>query len=234
MNHISRAAILIGLLALSACGKREPVPAPVNPDGVTGTTQTIAPTAEQLETESSLSTKRGIVLMTAETRRFRACNGPGELPLTDQTDGLLARVYDELGDKPLYVETFGDRDDSGNFVIEELLYATANNIQAACGAPLAKYELLARGNDPTWSVEVTQDAMVVKQSGAPTEIKFTSVDTADAEGTVTYRAGVDKHVLELTVTQQACRDASSGEYYGYAASAKLDKHTLTGCARLGE
>jgi uncharacterized membrane protein len=44
---------------------------------------------------------------------------------------------------------------------------------------------------------------------------------------------VDKHVLELTVTQQACHDAASGEYFGYAATAKLDKQTFNGCARIG-
>jgi uncharacterized membrane protein len=236
LSFTSRLGILaISLALLNACGDRTP-PAPP-PD-----TNQVAPpssmeltqmTPEQLEAESSLSVKRGIVTLTDATRLFRACGSNGDSKLTDQTDGLLDRVYAELSSKPMYVEAYGERAVNGDFVMEEMLYATSSGIDTRCAAQTTRFELLARGNEPTWSVEITQDAMVLKQTGAPTEIRFTEVDTADAEGTVTYRAGVDKHVLELTVTQQACHDAASGEYFGYAATAKLDKQTFNGCARVG-
>jgi uncharacterized membrane protein len=228
-----RVALPLALLTgLCACGKQSAPPPPTD----TAPAQT-APltqlTPEQLEAESSLSVKRGVITLSDAARRFRACGNNAETKLADQTDGLVDRVYGELGGKPLYVEAYGERADTGDFVLEEMLYATANGIEAACAGPATRYELLARGSDPTWSVEISQDAMVLKQTGAPTEITFTAIDTADAEGTVTYKAGVDKHVLELTVTQQACHDAASGEYFGYAATAKLDKQTFNGCARVG-
>jgi len=225
----ARIVTTLALCTLAACGEKKP-PAPPAAQQPAPTAQM---TPEQLEAESSLSVKRGVITLTDASRRFRACSGNAESKLTDQTDGLLDRVYGELSSKPIYVEAYGERADNGDFALEEILYATANGIEGACAAPALRYELFARGNEPTWSVEITQDAMVMKQTGAPTEITFTSIDTADAEGTVTYKAGVDKHVLELTVTQQACHDTASGEYFGYAAAAKLDKQTFSGCARIG-
>jgi len=223
-------AATLALSALAACGKKEP---PAQPAANTQPAPAEQMTPEQLEAESSLSVKRGVITLTDASRRFRACGGNAETKLTDQTDGLLDRIYGELSSKPIYVEAYGERAENSDFVLEEILYATAGGIEAACAAPVSRYELYARGSEPTWSVEITQDAMVLKQTGAPTEITFTSIDTADAEGTVTYKAGVDKHVLELTVTQQACHDSASGEYFGYAAAAKLDKQTINGCARIG-
>lgn len=233
MSLSPRTAVIFSVMTivLGACDKQEPAIAPSAPM----TTSTSVPAnAEQLEAESSLSTKRGIVTLAGERQMFRACGTSQDFVLKDQTDGLLIRVYGELGGKPLYVESFGDRDESGEFVLEELLYAATTNPTTACQAPRARYELLAHGVNPSWSVEVTQDAMVLKQTSAPTEITFGTVDTSDTEGTVTYRAGIDKHVLELIVTQQACGAAERGEYFGYTATAKFDKQVFSGCARLGE
>jgi uncharacterized membrane protein len=184
--------------------------------------------------------KRGVITLTSQTRSFRLCGANVDLTLTDQLDGALDRAYAELGGKPIYAEVYGDRGEAqaGNaptaFNVEELLYATATSPAAACAAPRTTFELQARGSEPTWSVEVHQDTMLFKQTTAPTEIKFAAVETADTEGTVTYRAGADRHVLELVITQRACRDALTNEYYGYNATARIDKQTLNGCARVGE
>jgi uncharacterized membrane protein len=185
-----------------------------------------------------LSIKRGIVTQTDKSFGIRLCSANTEIPLADQSDGAFARIYGELGGKALYVEAYGERTEaaagSGTFALEELLYATSVNPTSACATPAGKYELLARGSEPSWSVEVGGDTMLLRQSDAPTEIRFTGIDTNDTEGAVTYRAGVDKHVLELTVTLRACRDAVSGEFFAYSATAKFDKHSFNGCARVGE
>jgi len=225
----------------SGCGKDKE--ADKAPTDTAATTAPVLPTAspQELEAESGLSVKRGIVTLTSQTRSFRFCGTNVDLTLTDQLDGALDRVYADLGAKPLYAEVYGDRGEvpSGSkaatsFNVEELLYATNNNPVAACGAARGAYELLARGSEPSWSVEVHQDTMLFKQSIAPTEIKFTAVETADTEGTVTYRAGADRHVLELVITQRACRDSLTNEYYAYSAAVRIDKQALNGCARVGE
>jgi len=214
--------------------------------GATATPTLPTGSPQALEAESSLAVKRGVITLTAQMRSFRLCGSNVDLTLTDQLDGTLDRVYADLGGKPIYAEVYGERgaaQASSNapsalnisaFNVEDLLYATANNPAAACAVPLGAFELQARGSEPTWSVEVHQDTMVFKQTSAPTEIKFSAVETADTEGTVTYRAGADRHVLELVITQRACRDALTNEYYAYNATARIDKQTFNGCARVGE
>lgn len=226
-------------LMLFACKPASsPPPETAAPTSGDQTTQAPAPTPAELEAESSLSIKRGIVTQTDKAFGVRLCSANSEIPLVDQSEGAFARVYADLGGKPIYIEAYGERMDSaagdGNFALEELLYATSVNPANACTAPAATYELLARGSEPTWSVEVSRDTMLLRQNDAPTEIKFTGIDTSDTEGAVTYRAGVDKHILELTVTLRACHDAVTGEFFAYSATAKLDKHGFSGCARVGE
>jgi uncharacterized membrane protein len=246
MRSIALAAgLLLTYLLLPGCGNRN-TETGAAADAPTANANAAAPATPQaspqdLEAESSLSVKRGVITLTAQTRSFRLCGANVDLTLTDQLDGALDRAYADLGGKPIYAEVYGDRGDvppgsnaSAAFNVEELLYATANNPAAACATRLGPFELLARGSEPTWSVEVHQDSMVFKQTAAPTEIKFTAVETADTEGTVTYRAGADRHVLELVITQRACRDALTNEYYAYSATARIDKQTLNGCARVGE
>lgn len=229
------AALLTCAAFIAAC-QQHTTETPVATTPSADTTPT--PSPEELEAESSLSLKRGIVTQLDKTFSIRLCAVNNEIPLIEQTEGLLTRIYTELGDKPLYIEAYGERVESASggrsFVLEELLYATSMNPTAACAAPRGAYELLARGSEPSWSVEVAQDSMLLRQSEAPTEIKFTHIDTSDTEGSVTYRAGIDKHVLELTVTLRPCEDAVSGEFFAYTATAKIDKRTLNGCARVGD
>jgi uncharacterized membrane protein len=231
-------------LLLAGCGSSNTETGAADAPASTTATAPVLPAAtpQELEAESSLSVKRGVITLTTQTRSFRLCGANVDLTLTDQLepDGALDRLYAELGGKPIYAEAYGDRGEvqpgsnaPSAFNMEELLYATANNPAATCAVPLGTYELQARGSEPTWSVEVFQDTMVFKQTVAPTEIKFTAVETADTEGTVTYRAGADRHVLELVITQRACRDAVTNEYYAYSATARIDKLTLNGCARVG-
>jgi uncharacterized membrane protein len=231
-------------LAMAGCGRKDEearsAAAPTTPEA-TAALPAASTSPEELEAESALSIKRGVITLTAQTRSFRLCGSNVDLTLTDQLDGALDTAYTELGAKPMYAEVYGERGDAqpgsnapNSFNVEELLFASGNNVAAACDTPLGKYELLARGNDPTWSVEIAQDSMTFRQTGAPTQIEFTAAETADAEGTVTYRAGLDKYVLELTVAQRACRDVAANEYYAYTATARLNKLTFNGCARVGE
>lgn len=232
-------ACCVFALVLGACKQQTPqTQAPATPAGNEPAASVPTQSPQELEAESSLSVKRGIVTQTDKTFAIRLCSANSEIPLADQTDGVLTRVYGELGGKSTYIEAYGERvaavDGKNTFTLEELLYASSVNPTNTCTAPGATYELLARGSEPAWSVEVSKDSMLLRQNEAPTEIKFTGIDTSDSEGAVTYRAGVDKHVLELTVTQRACRDMVTGEYFAYNAIAKLDKRTLNGCARVGE
>src|SRR5262245_64978047 len=90
-------AALASMVVLSACGGKEQPPATEVPTANTATPAAPAATAAELEAESSLSVKRGILTLTAQTRSFRLCGTNVDLTLTDQLDGALDRVYAELG-----------------------------------------------------------------------------------------------------------------------------------------
>jgi len=234
---------------LAACGKSDrdaevqttvpSLPAGIDVGPAAAPAALPAGSPEELEAESSLSVKRGVITLTAQSRSIRLCGSNVDLTLTDQLDGALDTVYAQLGNKPMYAEMFGDRGDGANaaqsaFNVEELLYASTANSEGACQSLRGEYELLARGVDPEWSVEVRGDNMTLKRAGAVAPVTLSSVETADTEGAVTYRAGSDGRVLELVITQRGCGGAGSSEYFAYSATARFDKQTFNGCARVGE
>jgi uncharacterized membrane protein len=239
------ACCLLGCGVLAACGGGDrdadaqatlptlPAGIAIESDGAPAALPTGSP--EELEAESSLSVKRGVITLTAQSRSIRLCGSNIDLTLADQLDGALDAVYARLGGKPVYAEMFGERGDGAiAFNLEELLYATSANVAGACQTRLGGYELLALGVDPEWSVEVRPDAMTLTRAAASAPVQFTSVETADTEGAVTYRAGGDGHVLELVITQRGCGNPDRAEYFAYTATARFDKQSFNGCARVGE
>jgi uncharacterized membrane protein len=206
-----------------------------------------APTQAQETADSSLSIKRGIVMLAQDRITFRPCNEKAELWLLDQSDGTLQETFaDEMEKGPamLYVEAYGERapvsEDieearayAGTFVLEEVLYAGVQGQVKGCDEPAASYIVMARGTEPFWAVQVDDAGIVWRQPAEPKEISLGVPQTQDAEGTVRYHASSNGHTLELLVDAQACRDAMSGEFFAYSARAALDGKEFTGCARVG-
>lgn len=241
------------LLTLAGCSKA-PEPARELPP----TTLPTAPapgddTAADTEppSESGLAIKRGVVTLAADLAIFRPCGEAADVWMIDQTEGVLARTF--AGDKPadggalkLYIEAYGERattaEDlpaaakaySGVFVLEEALYAAPAEQIHGCDTPAKDYIVAARGSEPFWSVEVTDAALTWRQTEEPKEISLPAPQTQDSEGAVSYTAADKDHQIELMIESQDCRDAMSGEYFAYAARAKLDGKQLAGCARVGK
>lgn len=217
-----------------------PAPAPAGAE---------APAAAEPPAESGLSIKRGIVTLTPERGTFRPCGEQGDLLLVDQTDGVLARTF--AGEKDgngaaqplkLYIEAYGERATdqpapagfAGTFLLEEALYAAPDGQTKGCDSPAQDYIVAARGNEPFWSVEVTDAALLWRQPEEPKEISIAAPQPQDAEGAVSYVANNDEHKIEVLIEAQACQDDMSGEYFAYAARATLDGKRFTGCARVGK
>lgn len=241
------------LLTLAGCSKA-PEPARELPPTTLPTAP--APTDESAaETEppaeSGLAIKRGIATFVAGQSTFRPCGEQADLWMVDQTEGLLARTF--VGEKPadgtplkLYIEAYGERatgaEDlpegakglAGVFVLEEALYAAPDGQTQGCATPAQDYIVAARGSEPFWSVDVTEAALIWRQPDEPKEISLAAPQTQDSEGAVSYTAADASHKIELMVEAQACRDAMSGEYFAYAARAKLDDKQFAGCARVGK
>jgi len=242
------------LLTLTGCSKA-PEPARQLPATTLPTSPEPADeaaTETEPPSESGLAIKRGVVTLAADHAAFRPCGEQTDLWMVDQTEGLLARTF--AGEKPadgaplkLYIEAYGERATTaedlpanatgyaGVFVLEEALYAAPDGQQTrGCDTPAGDYIVAARGSEPFWSAEVTEAALTWKQPEEPKEISLPAPQTQDSEGAVSYTAAAKDHQVELMIEAQACRDAMSGEYFAYAARAKLDGKAFSGCARVGK
>jgi uncharacterized membrane protein len=254
-RSLGKAALLCAsILVVCACSRkdestpaapaREPAPTTPATAAVPADTE---PPHETSAAESSLSVKRGVVMLAQDRATFRPCDENVELWIVDQTDGLLhehfasrnaaepAKVYVEVYAEraPVTEEVPAARAYAGTLVLEDVLYATAGEGRS-CGTPQPTYIVVARGNEPFWSVEVTAEQMKWKQPTAPKEITLKSPQTEDAEGAVRYRASGEGHELELVIAQQHCKDSMSGEFFAYAAKATLDGKEFNGCAHIGQ
>lgn len=242
------ALLLSAVLAvLSGCQPDAPAPAEAPTTNAIGTT-TPASAPPATDAESSLAIKRGTVALTTDTRVLRLCGGSEDLWLAQQDDQTLDETYARLAGEPgtpLFVEVRGERIPTPPgaaipasfkqaFVLEELLYAGVVSEGGGCAAAVPAYRVLARGNEPFWSVEIDSDQLLLREVDAAAATRFSVQETQDAEGSVTYRGASGNKTLEITVTNNSCSDSMSGEYFAYAADLKLDGRTLRGCARVGE
>ncbi len=246
-TRFPHASVLLVLAAVAAC----------QPDGTTSETVSTPPagapapavtTRAAAETESSLVIKRGTVIFTADTRVLRLCGQSEDLWLVQQDDQTVDETYAKLAGEPgtrLFVEVRGERVASppGSvipasfkqaFILEELLYAGVPAEGGACAAPTPAYRVLARGNEPSWSVEIDSDQLLLRRLAEPVPATFSVQESQDAEGSVTYRGASGGKALEITVTSSPCSDTLSDEYYAYTAELTLEGRTLRGCARVGE
>jgi uncharacterized membrane protein len=250
--HIERKAAVVAALLLTACSRHE-APAERG-DGAASppaSAAAAAPEAAMSEppAESGLAIKRGVVMAASDRSTFRPCDSQAELWVLDQTDGLLVRTFgSEASTAPLvlYVEAYGERTPAdaeglpeaarayaGAFVLEEVLYAAAQDAVKGCSAPPGAYVVAARGGEPFWAVEVNEDRIVWRQPEEPKEIAFGAPQTEDAEGAVRYVASGAGREVEVLIEAEPCRDSMSGEFFAYSAKAKLDAREFSGCARVG-
>lgn len=204
--------------------------------------------SEQASAESGLAIKRGIAMLAEDRITFRPCDENAELWVLDQTDGTLAREFAgeaQTGPAMLYIEAYGERADvdddvpaarpyAGTFVLEQVLYAGLQDQVRGCSEAPGGYVVAARGNEPFWSVEVSDAALVWRQPDEPKEIALGPPEMQDAEGAVRYQASSSGHELELLIDAQSCRDSMSGEFFAYSARAVLDGKPFNGCARVGK
>jgi len=242
------------LLTVSGCSKAPEPVAPAPPPPVATTPAVPEETTDsEPPAESGLAIKRGVVTLAADHSSFVPCGETGELLMVDQTDGVLTRTFageKNDDDKPndplkLYVEAYGERAAAsegapaargyaGTFILEEALYAAPIGQTRGCEVPAQSYIVAARGSEPFWSIDVTDTTLIWRQPEEPKELILPAPQTQDSEGAVSYAASSDGHQMELMIEAQPCRDATSGEYFAYAARATLDSKQFTGCARVGE
>lgn len=219
-------------------------PAAAAPSDAVPTDAPAAGSSDTREPDSSLSIKRGIAKSAGDHVLFRPCDDQADLWLIDEGDDMLAQLFTEAM-KAAYVEVYGERapvpgdlpaarNHAGVFVLEQLLYASAPSDSGGCVPAAADAIVVARGNEPFWTAQVTETKAAWQQQDPTLEIDLDTVQSQDVEGTVSYRARSDSHELELVIVAQPCRDLVSEEFFAFAARARLNDAEFKGCARVGK
>ena len=241
-------SVCVASTVLFACSKStSPVPPTAAPDAAPVPTATMPPpSASELPADSGLALKRGTLTLAAKQATFQPCGASTQLWVIDQTDGVLRQTFaNEPIPLELYIEAHGERTAvpdtipaasayPGAFILEEVLYATQPAETQGCKEGAPTYIVIARGNEPFWSVEVTADKMVWRQPESPAEVTINAPQSQDSEGTVGYVGAASGHKLELFIDAQPCRDSMSDAFFAYSARAVFDGKELKGCARIGE
>jgi uncharacterized membrane protein len=249
-----RLAILacVSASALSSCERNADPPAATAPTlessaSAPASTEPAAamPATAAEPAESSLAVKRGIIMLAQDRMTFRMCGDKAELWLVDQTDGVLKQAFADQGTGPtmLYAEVNGERGAvapdvpaaaayGGSFLLEEVQYAALQSQTRGCDGPAPDYIIAARGNESSWSAEVFETEVRWREAGQK-DVVLPEAQTQDAEGAARYHSKGNGHELDLAIEQQQCREASTGEYFAYAAKATFDGKEYAGCARVG-
>ena len=168
LQQISTLVCSATLLLLAGCSRQpeQPAAAPTDtaaPPSAVPTAQLAVPAQAEPPADSSLSIKRGVVMLAQDRMTFRPCDEKPELWLLDQSDGSLRQTFGEemqKGPALLYVEAYGERapvaEDiaearayAGTFVLEEVLYAGVQGQVRDCDEPATSYIVTARGNEPS-------------------------------------------------------------------------------------
>lgn len=236
----------IGAFAICSCTKQEaPATRPLG-DTTPIAQRSSASAPSEPPAESSLALKRGKLLLSTEQALFQPCGSETPLWVVDQSAGVLREIFaDPAKPLELYIEAHGERTSvppdiaaagayAGAFILEEVLYASAAGEGQGCEQPAPAYVVLARGNEPFWSIEIGDGKLIWRQPEAPQEVVIDALQTQDAEGAVGYSGAAEGHSIELVVEAETCTDSMSGAYFAYGARATFDGKPLKGCARIGE
>lgn len=186
-------------------------------------------------------------MLTNDIRTLRLCRESTDLWLAGEGEGL-DEIYSRLAGEPgasLYIEVRGERTATPQgttipatyaqtFLLEQVLFAVMPGEAGSCADSLPAARVRATGNEPSWSVEITAERVRIREPEPAAPLDLPVTESQDTEGTVTYRAAGEGHMLELVVIAQTCSDSMSGAYFAYTAEGYLDGRELRGCARLGE
>ncbi len=101
--------------------------------------------------------------------------------------------------------------------------------QAQVPAGPAIRSLRARGNEPGWSVDVSDAAIVMTTMEGEVRTGAPVLDTVFADGAVLYVASGDKGEIAVKVTDQVCKDNMSGMPHPYRVQVWTGGQELDGC-----
>lgn len=188
---------------------------------------------------------KGHAVFGHEVRTIRPCGEEDALWAVDSTQ-LLRELHGELapGVEP-YEEVFvvvrgtlGESaadgfgaDYPGSFYVDRVLYAAGEGW--GCDLDLSRFQFQLSGNEPFWSLVVTDSTVELNRMDAGLEI-WNDAQSETTDDRVKYFAEVDgERAVAVTIWREPCRDSMSGAYHAYSASVMTAGEELLGCAIRG-
>jgi putative lipoprotein len=198
-----------------------------------------------VETPRVAEILKGHAVFGHEVRTIRPC-GEDEVLWAIDSSSVLWDVHQELapGAEP-YEEVFvtvsgnpGDAlsegfgaDYSGAFYVDQVVYAATEGW--GCDLDLSRFLFRLSGNEPFWSLTVTDTAAVLNRMDAPQQV-WSDVDAEATDGGFRYVGGNGgSGSMEVSISDEPCRDSMSGAYHAYSASVAVNGEVLNGCAIRG-
>ncbi|MFA6031053.1 MAG: hypothetical protein WC969_14445 [Elusimicrobiota bacterium] len=177
---------------------------------------------------------RGHLLVARKESTFMPCDDKRRYPLADRSEGDLRAALDAIEAVPgrsVYAEFLG-RLDSRKRRAELLELRRIYREGPACGEKKAAFRLKAMGNEPFWSVEVSDAGILYAPMSGP-ELRFPAAPAVEKDGTTSYSATAVSpsiHRLSLELRKGRCQDTMSGAYFHMSATLRLDDRESSGCA----
>ncbi|MFO7652794.1 MAG: hypothetical protein R6X25_03125, partial [Candidatus Krumholzibacteriia bacterium] len=192
---------------------------------------------------------RGTVVQEAPGLVFTPGGSDDRFLLADRTTlGLAGLVAREAGDdRPAYLEFMGETgpgpagdspsEVAGVVLVSHLLFVGFGEGRG-CEEDLAGVEMVARGQEPGWQVEIRKDGAVFRTPEQPDGVRFSELTASHAGGGRVYEAVRDSADggpggLTLSLAPEPCRDGMTGDWHSWRAELSVDGNRLTGCARPG-
>lgn len=240
MQNGARALIALccaGML-IASCGKKTPDEKKPDASAVTEQTRTGPETIQEWGEKKIF---RGFAIFGEEMRLFQPCGSSASYWVTDNSGQFWDLHYDIVPHSEPSAQVFtivegslgppsadgSGRDYPGTLLIEEILYMTHEGL--GCKTYWNSFQFRASGNEPSWSVDVTDRELRLTRPDKPDQT-WTDITVSRFENGVRYMGGDAKDPVELVITKIPCRDTMSGAYYGYNAILKLRSGMLRGCA----
>lgn len=196
-----------------------------------------------LATTNNFSRFRGQVVLGHEVRSFTECDSGREGWLIDETGRDLGEVYRSLANQPyqpLYFEILGKWADTpeAGFAADFSEAIRVSEVRRAeregfgCREDLSAWNFSARGNEPSWRVDVREQGLEFVSMGSD-PITFSTGRTEKTSDGFKITANSSDSVIDLAIVEERCSDSMSGSVFPLTATVKLEEMTLRGCAAEG-
>jgi uncharacterized membrane protein len=199
-----------------------------------------APTGQRIR--GHLSIGAGI-----EARSFKLCGAEESIWVEDRTEEDLWGIYREMAgfpNRPVYMIVRGELQPSPpsgfgahysqQLLIFDLRHAATES--AGCFDDLSRLEFRASGNEPFWSLEISQRGLAFSEMGQEGRTLFPYAAPSSTNGRLVYQSrtgGNTPRSIGVSLDERPCNDTMADARFSFSATVEIDGRVLNGCALEG-